>query len=114
MQELKRISDEMLADHQKTMKEKGAEKDVSQGREEQLLAQLRSMTEERDRTQYKLNGLFIHSLCSAMVSKLWALFSQPETIRERDQAILEIDRIILEQSMQCNHVIIFRKFVSNC
>ena len=69
MQEMKRISDEMLADHQKTMKLK-EEKDVSQGREEQLLAQLRSMTEERDRTQYKLNGLFIHSLCSTMVSKL--------------------------------------------
>ena len=108
MQEMKRISDEMLADHQKTMKLK-EEKDVSQGREEQLLAQLRSMTEERDRTQYKLNGLLIHSLCSTMVSKLWPLFYSTETIRERDQAILEMDRIILEQSMQCNHVIIFRK-----
>lgn len=62
VQEFKRISDEMLAGHQQRMEEKEVQIDVLQGREEQALAQLRSLTDERDGIQHKLNGLFIHSL----------------------------------------------------
>ena len=57
VQELKRISDVVLADHQQMMKEKEAQKDVLQGREVQVLAQLRNVTDERDGIQHKLNGM---------------------------------------------------------
>ncbi len=72
VQELKRISDVVLADHQQMMKEKEAQKDVLQGREVQVLAQLRNVTDERDDIQLKLNGMYIFILynCSNVVSKL--------------------------------------------
>ena len=62
VQELKRISDVMLADHQQMMKEKGAQKGVPQGREVQVLAQLRNVTDECDGIQLKLNGMYIFIL----------------------------------------------------
>jgi len=43
------------------MNEKGAQSNFLQGREEQVLAHLKIVTEERDGIQHKLNGMFIHT-----------------------------------------------------